>query len=107
MAVKNQKKISHIKKKELDLGLNVILLPAHYIPTWKYPVWGSKYSCIGTIIEIQRDKKTLGGGKATLVRINWKSGAHGLYSYKTVALASNADTSDPNLGFKIFRKGMQ
>lgn len=105
MVVKEQEKIPHIKEQELNIDLEVVLLPAHYIPTRSYPVWGSEYSCIGTIVGIQRDAGLPGKRKVTLVRIDWSSGADGLYSYDTVALASNANTNDPNIGYKMFKKG--
>ena len=91
-------------KPPLQVGDRVILT-YKYIAGNSYPVWGSKFECIGTIIEIKKN--------AGRIRVEWDNGKKYDYPASTLSLADTSilDQSgkpavpNPNQAFRLHKRG--
>ena len=73
-------------------GDRVILIKSDSDPNERIPVWGSKYGCVGTSTESDRN----------IARIHWDNGYQtSFFIHKLQPHNSALESEDPNLAFLL------
>ena len=77
-------------------GDRVILTGEGLIPFPDWPVWGSKYSCIGTIVEISHG----------LAHINWDNGYNMMNLLENISRFDGREENSlsPNISFMLYKR---
>jgi len=75
---------------KFEVGDRVILIGEYIIPTIGWPVWGSEYGCVGTIVATEYKKPTY--------TVEWDNGKFLSISYLWLEL-SFEDNGNPNTAF--------
>lgn len=80
------------------IGDRVILTGKHLIPYKDWPVWGSKYSCVGTIIDVR-------GGLSWVTWDNDTDRTRMIKSYSLSHFTGGEEKSlSPNLAFLKYKR---
>ena len=81
---------------KFEIDDRVILTGEGLIPFPDWPVWGSKYSCIGTIVEISHG----------LAHINWDNGYNMMNLLENISHFNGREEKSlsPNIAFKLYKR---
>jgi len=84
--------------KNFKVGDRVILTGKGLIPYKSWPVWGSKYSCVGTINDI--------GASEIYSNVHWDNGTHQVLQVRHLSHfnAPAGDSLSPNIAFLKYKR---
>jgi len=78
---------------KLNIGDRVILTDISLIPAKFWPVWGSKYECVGTVTDIEDN----------IVSIAWDNNKHVMLTHRHLSLHTDQSLS-PNAAFLKYKR---
>ena len=76
----------------------VVLVGDRYKPEPSEPVHGSKYACIGTIIEMYRESSDYD------VHVKWDNGEDNSYLIKDLRIVTDVMVNNPNFAYRMWRR---
>ncbi len=76
-------------------GDRVVLITGRHGQSYKNPVWGSRYQCVGTVASSQSKFTSL-----FPLRVDWDNGRTNAYDHPDLSLSTTIDNDNPNFTFK-------
>lgn len=76
-------------------GDRVTLTAERHGQSYKNPVWGSRYQCVGTVASSKSSFASL-----FPLRVNWDNGRSNAYDHPDLALSTTIGNDNPNFTFK-------